>query len=317
MSMSGSLSPRETFTVRGHEAAVQLFLDALASGRLHHAWLLHGPAGIGKATLAFHLARVLLKATDSGSPAGRRVTAGTHADLMVIGRGVDERKGRLRPEIVADDVRPIQSFLHRTAAEGGWRVVIVDGAEFMNRHAANGLLKLLEEPPAQVAFFLVTASPGGLLPTIRSRCRGLALQPLADVDMRAVLQTMGYDAQDMPRLLATAHGAPGRAAFLALDRDGAIQRQVAEWLGRDAPRVTVEQAEAIARQDDGFALLCDLLGDAMTRRAREMALGDRTTEAARMAAGYAALSALRRETGRFNLDKTQAVLQAAAIVSEL
>ncbi|AQS87041.1 DNA polymerase III subunit delta' [Neoasaia chiangmaiensis NBRC 101099] len=310
-------SPRETFALHGHDAAMAAFQDSRRSGRLHHAWLLHGPMGIGKATLAFHFARILLNGVDPQSPAGRRITAGTHADLMVIGRGMDERKGRLRSEIVADEVRPIQSFLRRTAAEGGWRVVIIDGAEFMNRHAANALLKLLEEPPPQAALFLVSAAPGALLPTLRSRCRALTCLPLSNDDMRQVLHEQGYATQDVDRLIEAAHGSPGRAAFLGHDRDGRVAGIVGKWLDGGASGASPGDAESIVRQDEGFALLCDLLGDGLSQRARRLAETNSLADAARVAAAHGALAALRRETERFNLDKGQAVLQAATIVSDL
>ncbi|AOX19739.1 DNA polymerase III subunit delta' [Kozakia baliensis] len=312
-----SATPRETFNIIGHEAAELPFRDALAHGRMHHAWLLSGPAGIGKATLAFRLARILLNATDPQRAAGRRVTAGTHADLLVIERKTDEKRGRLRGEIVADDVRPIQSFLRRTAAEGGWRVVIVDGAEFLNRHAANALLKLLEEPPPQTVLLLTTSSPGALLPTIRSRCRSLVLSPLSENDMRAVLAEQGYDAAEWPRLIAQAQGAPGRAEFLGRDRNGEMARLAQAWLGGAARDVTPSVADQVARQEDGFALLCDLLGKELSGRARALALQNKISLAAKAAAAFSELAALRRETERFNLDKAQAVEQAAAIVSEL
>jgi DNA polymerase-3 subunit delta' len=187
-------TPRQNPELFGHAAAERRLLDAWASGRLPHAWLICGPRGIGKATLAYRFARFLLKAGDatggSGRPASlasdpqdpvfRRVAAGGHADLLTVERGWDKKRERRRGEIIVDDVRDVGAFLRLTPAEGGWRVVVVDSADEMNPNAANAILKVLEEPPRRAALLLVSHAPGRLLPTIRSRCCRLVLKPLAE-----------------------------------------------------------------------------------------------------------------------------------------
>src|SRR5215469_13580615 len=155
-------APRENAALLGHEAAEAALLGAYRSGRLPHAWLFSGPRGIGKATLAFRFARFVLAGGGEGGlfaaapttlamppthPVFRRVASGGHADLLVVERGLDSKRRKLRSEIVVDDTRAIAGFLRLTPAEGNWRVVIVDGADLMNRNAANALLKTLEEPP--------------------------------------------------------------------------------------------------------------------------------------------------------------------------
>ncbi|NVN37147.1 DNA polymerase III subunit delta' [Komagataeibacter swingsii] len=315
--------PRACRRLLGHDAAWQEFLSVIRTGRLHHAWLLTGPEGIGKATMAFMMARTLLGAQDHDSPVGRRVTAGTHADLLVIARGMDEKRHRLRREIVGDDIRPISAFLRRTAAEGGWRVVIVDGAEYMNRTAANAILKILEEPPERAILILTTSVPGRLLPTIRSRCRVLALSPLDDAAMRAVLADMeSAPAPDLvARILPLAHGAPGRAgdllagnaAELAEIVDGVMDGTVGEEAGYDI-------AEQVTRRENGFSVFFDLLCDAISDRTRNLALDAERARAgdphpARLALLWQDMVRLRAETERFNLDKQQALLTALARVS--
>ena len=183
--------PRANPRLLGHHAAEATLLEALRGGRMHHAWLITGPEGVGKATLAFRFARRLLAgASDSDSlaldpshPVFRRVAVGSHADLLTIERAYDPKRKRLRTQIAVDDVRKINGFMGLTAAEGGWRVVVVDGAEDMNGPSANALLKVLEEPPPRAVILMVCSAPGRLLPTIRSRCRRLRLSALNDADM--------------------------------------------------------------------------------------------------------------------------------------
>ncbi len=204
--------PRENPHLIGNEQAEAELDEAITSWRMRHAWLITGPRGIGKATLAFRFARRLLAggleesgpdlfgdapatrdlAMDPDDPVFKRVAAEGHADLFTLERGfADEpkrgrndddhpRNRRRRSEIVIGDVRKVGAFLSLTALEGGWRVVVVDGAEDMNRNAANALLKTLEEPPGHAIVLLVSHAPGRLLPTIRSRCRRLALSRLSD-----------------------------------------------------------------------------------------------------------------------------------------
>ncbi|POF64173.1 DNA polymerase III subunit delta' [Novacetimonas maltaceti] len=320
-------TPRERTRLHGHEAAWQQFISVMRSGRLHHAWLLTGVEGIGKTTMAFMMARALLNAQDHDSPVGRRITAGTHADLLVVGRGVDEKTRRPRREIVGDDVRPIGAFLRRTAAEGGWRVVIVDGAEYMNRTAANAILKILEEPPTGAILILTCAAPGRLLPTIRSRCRTLDLAPLSPREVRAVLMDIvadGYGAEDIDNVIALAHGSAGRALSL-LQKDATKLSALVEQVMRGAARGTEAYriAGSILESENGFSVFFDLLCDAISTGTREL-LGapshegqPRDTRPERMAGAWQDLVRLRAETENFNLDKQQALLSALARVNAI
>src|SRR5258708_4505952 len=189
------LPPWRRDRLLGHEAAEKTMLAAYRSGRLHHAWLLAGPRGIGKATLAWRFARFLLSGEGEGGLFGggpesldlaadalgrALVDARSHPDLFHLRRTLNPDTGRMRAEIAVDDVRELGAFMHMTPAMGKWRVAIVDAADEMNRNSANAVLKILEEPPPNAVLLMVAHMPGRLLPTIRSRCRRLALQPLAD-----------------------------------------------------------------------------------------------------------------------------------------
>jgi len=310
--------PRATLDLVGHAAAEQAMLAAWTSGRMPHAWLIAGPAGIGKATLAYRFARFVLAngrpspllgpPADLGLPAGHpvaaRVLAGGHGDLIALERQWDARKKRLRTEIVIDQVRPIRQFFHGTAAEEGWRIAIVDPAEDLNENAQNALLKVLEEPPEDSLLLLVSHAPGRLLPTIRSRCRVLRLQPLGDAEVRRVLvrQCPELPAEEVRPLALLAEGSPGRAVELAGQGGAAIYRELLALLAK-LPELDVaklhELADKLARSgaEDAYRVWLDMLLLWLTRMVRAAATG----EGGEAAAGEGALGA--RLTGRGNLDR--------------
>src|SRR5665647_1507333 len=223
------LLPRETSALFGHADAEQTLLDSYKSGRIPHAWLIGGPPGIGKATLAYRLARFVLahpdpkapevqKATslavDAEHPVARRIAAQAQADLLVLERTINETTGKLYTVIRVDDVRRSVSFFGSTPSEGGWRIAIVDAVDDLQREGANALLKVLEEPPARTLLLLISHAPGRELPTIRSRCRRLLLRPLPTEDVaRAVAASRGRDAgdADVQQAATAAGGSVGRA----------------------------------------------------------------------------------------------------------
>jgi len=235
------LTPRTNPDCLGHDAIEKMLLADFNAGRMPHAIVLSGPPGIGKATLAYRLARFLLSQTeDAGAslfgdaappenlyvapdhPVFRRVASGGHADLMTVEREFDEKRGRLKNDISVEAVRRIHPFLRKTAAEGGWRVVIVDSAEHLNQSSQNALLKILEEPPKKTVLILTTAQPGAFLPTIRSRCRMIPMAPLPDDTMQMLLDKFapGLPPAQKSMLVTLAEGSLGRA--LQFHEDGGI-----------------------------------------------------------------------------------------------
>lgn len=238
--------PREMLWYGGMPGPEQALLDAFRSGRLHHAWLLTGPEGIGKATLAYRFARFLLANPDPDAPALQQasdlgvdphhavvgqVARMSHQDMAVIRRGLAKDGKSLRAEIAVEDVRDGLGIFRVTAGAGGWRVVIVDAADDLNRASANALLKMLEEPPQRAVFMLIAHQPGALLPTIRSRCRVLRVPPLSEASIRTGL---GKLTEATPASIAEAAGASGgslRQALALLDAaTGTIRRETQKLL---------------------------------------------------------------------------------------
>jgi len=250
--------PRFTATLDGHEAAERIFLDAWGRGRLHHAWMITGPEGIGKATLAWRIAKFLLTrpvaegpapadlASDPEAEANRLVAARSHPDLFVLERAVNADTGKLKQDIAVDDVRRVNAFFARTAAFGGWRVVIVDAVDDLNASSANALLKILEEPPPRAIFLLVAHAPGRALKTIRSRCRVLGLRPpQRDAAPRAA-------PPESASALAQVKTALAARRPMTVEAMGRIAEQVGGF-GRDAQYAALSRALVGALRDHARA----------------------------------------------------------------
>ncbi|MFK7746386.1 MAG: DNA polymerase III subunit delta' [Roseobacter sp.] len=234
--IEGAPHPRDTLQLFGQSSAETSFLDAYATGRLHHGWLITGPRGVGKATLAWSIARFLLAtppleddglfgapppptslAIDPEHPIARRIAAGAEPGLKAITRTENEKTGRLRDIIAVDDIRSLANFFQLSSADGGRRVVIVDAADDMNPQAANALLKMLEEPPERAVLLLISHQPSALLPTIKSRCRVLRLGTLDAQDMgRAIAQTGTETGAQTAALAELSGGSVGAALRLML-----------------------------------------------------------------------------------------------------
>lgn len=324
--------PRENPDLVGHDAAEAALREAVLAGRLHHAWLLTGAPGIGKATLAFRFARFLLAGLRMPAPGEavfRRVAAGSHADLRTVRRTWDEKRKRMRGEIVVEDVVATTDFLRLTPAEGGWRVVIVDGAEWLNRNAANALLKILEEPPPLAVLLLVCAAPGRLLPTLRSRCRRLTLDPLGAADMAVLLVRFlpALPDEERRRLAALSEGSPGRALMLA-EEDGLKVAGMVDEVLHGAPDFPLlkayEIADTIGRSEGGFATFMELLRQGIARAVRDTLHGAGDAAQQRLVAArpldawgdvWHGLTRLQDETERLHLDRRQAIISGIAMLN--
>jgi DNA polymerase-3 subunit delta' len=346
-------TPRENPSLSGHEAAEQTLLKAFSSGRLPHGLLLTGPHGIGKATLAYRFARFLLSQGGEGGEGGlfaptaptslalpsehpvfRRVASNGHADLLTVERGIDPKRKRERTEIVVEDTRAISGFLRLTPAEGGWRIVIVDTADEMNRNAANAVLKILEEPPERAILILVSDNPGRLLPTIRSRCRRLSLRPLSDALVAELLGRYRPDlsASDRTALLELAEGSIGHAIELVEQGGLGLHRRLVELLGR-LPELDGSAlhtfAEGVSRwgSEDAFRVLGELMPATIARAIAKAAEPGEGGEGAltqllrrrgldRWVEVWEKITELFAQADAVNLDRKQVVLNAFFALEE-
>jgi DNA polymerase-3 subunit delta' len=335
MSESAAPPPRANPDLLRHEAAEAALRRLFEVGRMPHALLLSGPRGIGKATLAFRLARFVLAGGEGtgadmfGAPAEpglavppesgvfRRVASGGHADLLTVERAYDPRRRRLRGEIVVDDAREIGAFLRLTPAEGGWRVVVVDGADEMNRNAANSLLKILEEPPRRTLLLLVAHSPGRLLPTIRSRCRHLPLAPLSATIVRRLVA--GYCPElgegETDAVTELADGSIGRALELVASGGVELQRTITTMLARRPgldPLAVHAFADRLARPDaeGSYRAVEELLRRHLAAQALAAARTGKAAQALRWAALRETIGDDFARADGLNLDRKQTILGA-------
>jgi DNA polymerase-3 subunit delta' len=319
--------PRETTVFFGHGEAERALLDAYRGGRSPHAWLIGGPPGIGKATLAYRLARFALAHPDPSSaavqaapslalpadhPVTRRVGAQAHGNLLVLERTPGE-SGTLRTTIAVDDVRRTVSFFGSTAGEGGWRIAIVDAVDELNAAGANALLKILEEPPARAMFVLVSHAPGRVLATLRSRSRRLALRPLEAADVaRAAASALGHDTEE-PELRAAAEAAEGSVARALSLLDGTaltLRRRITDLLDK-LPQVDQRAlhglAEALGNDAQSLAAFVDTVNAWLSQR---LAGG-----IDRLAATWDEVNRAARDAETYNLDRRPLVFSTFGLLA--
>lgn len=315
--------PRDVQQLQGQDAAEEAFEAARGRGRLHHAWLLTGPEGVGKATFAYRAARRLLGApsypangvlgSDPLHPVVRQVAARSHPDLMVLEReGPD---GKPRKVIPVDDARKLAEFFSKSPASAPHRVAIVDAADDLNVNAANAILKTLEEPPPRGVLLMVSHAPGRLLPTIRSRCRRLAF-PSLGIETTAAFVSARADVnpEEALRLAHMADGAPGQALSLAAANALAMDDAARDLLS-ELPRIDETRALSISEKFRGgegqaqFNLLFDRLADRVHRMTTDQA-AQGYGRLDRWALAWETLQRLPREVEALNLDRADALFTA-------
>ena len=326
--LDGVPEPSETPRLVGHAQAANMLTAAYRSGKLPHALIFAGPVGIGKATLAFHLAHHLLKhpafeqapeslaVPNPASSLFRQIATGAHPSVLHLTRPANDKTKSFKTVVTVDEIRKVSRFLSLTSHDGSYRVVIVDPADDMNTNAANALLKNLEEPPARTLFILIVHAPGSLLPTIRSRCQVVRLAPLGADDLMAVLETAEPPPPVDPAAraaLAERAGGSARSAILLTQYGGL---EIAETLDalvaarKSDVGGAFRLAEAVAGRDQAIQF------DIFNRRALEL-LSNAASQAA-LAGDLAraktlsdtwheALDAI-SETDTYNLDKKQHAL---------
>lgn len=318
--------PAENPVLVGHGEAAAMLASAHRSGRLHHGLLLSGPQGIGKATLAFHLAYHLLKhpepanapaelqRPDPASSLYRQIATGAHPSVLHLTRPMNDRTKSFKTAVTVDEIRKVSRFLSMTAHDGGYRVVIVDPADDMNRQAANALLKNLEEPPARTLFILIAHSPGGLLPTIRSRCQLIRLHPLGLDEVAAALKALRPDLASLPEAeLARARGSVRNALLGLLYGGNEIAGAMQDLLAARDMDITqlYRLAEAVSARDAAiqFAIFNQRLLEHVATAARAAAEAGQGGHANRLAEFWSQAAEMISDTETYNLDKKQHVVE--------
>lgn len=330
--------PRDTYSLHGHRDAEASLLAAYQSGKIPHAWLIGGPHGIGKATLAYRLARFVLAHPDPAAervqaamsldvdrshPVARQIAAGTHGGLLTLERTAND-KGVMRTVITVDETRETISFFGSTAAVDGWRVCVVDTVDELNANAANALLKILEEPPARALLLLVSHAPARALPTIRSRCRRLMLRPLGREDILRAVSEVTSVAQDDSALAESADVAEGSVAralnLLSDDALGLRQKTAAALatLPNVDPRALHALGDALNLNDRvALSAFTDCVDRWFSERLRDDGAGARLPQLARLSEVWEKINEAARQTESFNLERKPLVFSVFGLLAEV
>jgi DNA polymerase-3 subunit delta' len=330
--VEGFAHPRENFALLGQGVALSRAARAIRSGRPPSAWLITGAPGVGKATLAYRIARYLLAygATDAGpedldvaqdSAVSRQVMAQSHPGLLVLKRAINPKSGKLMTVLSVDEIRRLADFFGMTSGAGGWRVAIVDTADDMNDNAANALLKMLEEPPGNAMLLLLSNTPGRLLPTIRSRCQRLDLRPLDDALLEKALaeQLPETSAAERASLARLSGGSIGAALTLATGDGGALAGEADRLIdqAREPDLLALlALGDRLYRIQDGLEVFGGFLAESLADRIRARA----HSGAPGLERWVALLGRIEQSFGRstgLNLEPRQTVLSVARELSQV
>jgi DNA polymerase-3 subunit delta' len=307
--LAGVPLPETRSRVVGHEAARANIMSTLDAARLPSGIMLHGPRGIGKATLAFDIAREVFARTGDESPAhiAAQVAAGAYPNLRVLRKAPRETGKGFYTAIRVEEVRGLIEESRMTRGRAGFRIVIVDSIDDCNPSSANALLKILEEPPAETLFILVSHRPGGLLPTIRSRCHAVALRPLSEADVREIVPNATHAAIEL------AGGIPRRAfEALAMGEDKGLTA-LQGWLrapANGASAVYLGVADVLAAEKDGagYAFGKQMLLDWIAEEARIAAQSGGKPRLASAGELWEKANALFADAEEYNLDARQTLI---------
>jgi DNA polymerase-3 subunit delta' len=338
--LEGLPLPRERTRLIGHRATERALLDAYRSERFHHAWILGGPKGIGKATLAYRFARFVIAHPDrfgpevaaaadlalpESHPVFQTVASGGNPNILHLRRPWDDKQKRFKTELPVDEVRRTVSFFGTTASTSAWRVCIVDAADDMNISSANALLKILEEPPARSLFLVLSHAPGRLLPTIRSRCRRLDMTPLGESEIAEGLAELAPEAAADPAgLQDLARFADGslRSALTLLSGDGLAITKGFLALAGQSPKTDTAALHALGdmvaarNQDDNWDAFLHIWRMWLHERMRHVS-GGRAVDRLPFAELWEAANRMAADTEALNLDRKQVVLSFFQRLSKL
>lgn len=325
--LDGAILPALNPHLFGHRQAAEFLARSWKSGKGHHAILLEGPEGIGKATLAFRFANHVLSHDDVAhapdtladpdpqSAISRQIASGASHNLLHLSRPVDEKTGRQKTAITVDEVRKAGHFLSQTPGGNGWRIIIIDPADDLNRNAANAILKILEEPPKKALFLVLSHAPGRLLPTIRSRCQPLRLSPLDNDALLATVQALGIRVPDERRdqLLLAAKGSVARLLKLVNYGGADIVEAFDTVLSADGPaarKAMHKLADVLAQKDSDtlFGFFTEHAGEMLAERARSAALAGDIALADRHARLHSVIGEKINVAQAYNLDRKQTVI---------
>ncbi|WP_117191141.1 DNA polymerase III subunit delta' [Rhizobium terrae] len=326
--LDGAVPPARNPHLYGHRAAEEFLARSYRSGKGHHAILIEGPEGIGKATLAFRFANHVLTHPDPATapehladpdlnlPVSRQIASGASHNLLHLTRPVDEKTGKAKTAITVDEVRRAGHFFSQTSGTGNWRIVIIDPADDLNRNAANAILKILEEPPRRALFLVLSHAPGKLLPTIRSRCQPLKLSPLDDEDLSRALAGLGTPldgGRTQETVLAMSKGSVAQALKL-LNYGGteiiAAFDDVMAAEGPAARKAMHRLADVLSGKESEviFGFFLEHLSDHLVARARAAALAGDLSGADRQAKLVSDINEKVSVAQAYNLDRKQTIL---------